>query len=177
MTSSTPADQTVTSSETIGGDLVASIDLEAAGIVDLERLGPRERQVEPVGDRLGERPSTEREHPGPLDPALADERDVGGAAADVDEDRAGLADLLGAEHAGHRIRLGDDLEELEIELAGDALEGAEVDERRERVEDPDLHVAALEPDRVGQRRSRRCWPRSPRRGRAGRRRGAGRSPR
>ena len=32
------------------GDLVASLDVEAAGVVDLRRLGPRERQVEPIGE-------------------------------------------------------------------------------------------------------------------------------
>ena len=63
----------------------------------------------------------------------------------------GLADLVVAEDAGDGVRLGDDLEQLEVELARDALQGAEVDQRRERVEDPDLDVAALEPDRVRQR--------------------------
>ena len=62
-----------------------------------------------------------------------------------------LADLLAAEHAGDGVRLGDDLEQLQVELRGDALQRPEVDERRERVEDPDLDVAALEPDRVGER--------------------------
>ena len=150
---------------------------EPAGVVDLERLGPRERQVEPVGDRLRERAPAEREHPGALDPALTDERDVGRPAADVDEERPGLLDLVGTEDPGDRVRLGDDLEELEVELAGDALERAEVDERRERVEDPDPHVAALEADRVRDRVAVDAAPRSPRRGRAGRRRAAGRSPR
>ena len=151
ITSSTPAAQTSTSSATILRDLVALLDGEAPGVVDLERLGPRERQVEPVGEALRERPTAEREHPGALDPALADERHVGRAAADVDEQRAGLADLLGAEDPRDRVRLGDDLQQLEVELRGDALERPEVDERRERVEDPDLHVAALEPDRVRER--------------------------
>ena len=93
----------------------------------------------------------EREHPRALDAALADQRDVRRPAADVDEQRAGLADLVAAEDARDGIRLGDDLEQLEVELAGDALEGPEVDQRRERVEDPDLDVAALEADRVRQR--------------------------
>ena len=62
----------------------------------------------------------------------------------------GLADLLRAEDARHGIRLGDDLEQLQVELGGDALQRPEVDERREGVEDPDLDVAALEADRVGQ---------------------------
>ena len=123
----------------------------AAGVVDLERLGPRERQVEPIGEALRERPTAEREHPRPLDAALADERDVRRAAADVDEQRPGLADLVAAQDAGDGVRLGDDLEQLEVQLRRDALERAEVDERRERVEDPDLHVAALEADRVGER--------------------------
>ena len=133
------------------GDVVAVVDRQAAGVVDLERLGARERQVEPVGEALGERAAAEREHPRALDAALADERDVRRPAADVDEQGAGLADLVAAEDAGDRVRLGDDLEQLEVELARDALERAEVDERRERVEDADLDVAALEADRVGQR--------------------------
>ena len=97
-----------------------AVDRQAAGVVDLGRLGPRERQLEPVGEALRERPPAEREHPGALDPALADEGDVGRAAADVDEQRAGLADLVRAEDPGDRVRLGDDLEELEVELRGDA---------------------------------------------------------
>ena len=127
------------------------VDRQPAGVVDLERLGARERQVEAVGEALGERPATEREHPRALDAALADERDVGRPAADVDEQRAGLADLVAAEDARDCIRLGDDLEQLEVELRRDALQRPEVDQRRERVEDPDLDVAALEADRVGQR--------------------------
>ncbi len=122
-----------------------------AGVVDLERLGPRERQVQPVGEALGERPAAEREHPRALDAALADQRDVRRPAADVDEQRPGLADLVAAEDPRDRVRLGDDLEQLEVELRCHALQRAEVDQRRERVEDPDLDVAALEADRVGQR--------------------------
>ena len=127
------------------------LDRDPAGVVDLERLGPRERQVEAIGEALGERPAPEREHPGPLDAALADERDVRGPAADVDEERACLADLVAAEDPRDRVRLGDDLEQLEVQLRCHALERTEVDERSERVEDPDLDVAALEADRVGQR--------------------------
>ena len=151
MTSSTPAAQTRTSSATIVATSAACSTATPARVVDLERLGPRERQVEPVGEALGERPATEREHARPLDAALADERDVGRAAADVDEQRPGLADLVAAEDARDGVRLGDDLEQLEVELRGHALERPEVDERRERVEDADLDVAALEADRVGQR--------------------------
>src|SRR4029079_10743336 len=60
-------------------------------------------------------------------------------------------DVVAAEDAGDRVRLGDDLEQIEGELAGHALQRPEVDEWRERVEDPDLDVAALEADRIGQR--------------------------
>ena len=161
----------------IDATFVAIVDGQVAGVVHLERLGPRERQVEAVGEALGERPAPEREHAGALDAAVADERDVGRAAADVDEQRPGLADLVAAEHARHGIRLGDDLEQLEVELARDALQGAEVDERREGVEDADLHVPPLEAHRVRRARTRRSRRRSPRHGPGGRRRGAGRSPR
>ena len=140
--------------DVVGDDLATSSRRstgETAGVVDLERLGPRERQLQPIGERLGERPAAEGEHPRALDAALADERDVGRPAADVDEQRPGLLDLLAAEHAGDRVRLGDDLEQLQVELAGDGLRARQVDQRRERVEDPDPDVAALEPDRVRDR--------------------------
>ena len=127
------------------------LDLQPAGVVDLERFRARERQIQSVGEALGEGASAEREHPRPLDPALADQRDVGRPAADIDEQRARLADVVAAEDARHGIRFGHDLEQLEVELRRDALERPEVDERRERVEDPDLDVAALEADRVRQR--------------------------
>ena len=94
-----------------------ALDLEPARVVDLERLGARERQVQPIGERLRERATAEREHPRPLDAALSNEGDVGRPAADVDEQRARLADLVVPEHARHGIRLGDDLEQLEVELA------------------------------------------------------------
>ena len=66
--------------------------------------------------------------------------------------------MVGAEHPGDRVGLGDDLEKLEVELARHALEGPEVDQRREGVEDPDLDVAALEADRVRQRVAVNCGP-------------------
>ena len=70
--------------------------------------------------RLRERPAAEREHARPLDAALAHERDVGRPAADVDEQRARLADLLRPEDPRDGVRLGHDLEQLEVELARDA---------------------------------------------------------
>ena len=151
MTSSTPAAQTRTSSADDPGHVGRLVDRDAPRVVDLEGLGARERQVQPVGEALGERPTAEREHPGPLDAALADEGDVRRPPADVDEQRPGLADVVAAEHARDGIGLGDDLEQLEVELRRHALQGAQVDQRRERVEDPDLDVPALEADRVGQR--------------------------
>ena len=150
ITSSTPAAQTATSSRTISPTASCSVDREAARVVHLERLGARERQVQAVRDGLGERTAAEREHARPLDAALADEGHVGGPAADVDEQGAGLADVLGAQDAGHGVRLRDDLEQLQVELAGDGLERPEMDQRREGVEDADLDVAALEADRVGE---------------------------
>ena len=133
------------------GDVIGMLDRDATRVVHLERLGPRKGQVEPIGDALGERAAPEREHPRALDPALAHERHVRRPATDVDEERAGLADLVLTEDPGNGVRLGDDLQELEIELRGDALQGAEMNQRRERVEDPDLDVPTLEPDGIGQR--------------------------
>ena len=117
ITSSTPAAQTATSSRTISATSSRSVDGQPARVVHLQRLGAREREVEPVGDRLRERAPAEREHPRALDPALPDERDVGRPAADVDEQGAGLAHVVRAQHPGDRVRLGDDLEQLEVELA------------------------------------------------------------
>ena len=150
ITSSTPAAHTAASSRTISATSSRPLHGQPAGVVHLERLRARERQVEPVRDRLRERPSAEREHPRPLDAALPDQRDVRRAAADVDEQGARLAHVLRAQHPGDRVRLGDDLEQLEVELARDRLQRAQVHERRERVEDADLDVAALEADRVGE---------------------------
>ena len=152
MTSSTPAAQTATSSLTICADLVVSLDGDAARVVDLERLGSRERQVEPVGEGLRERPAAEGEHARPLDAALPDERDVGRAAADVDEQRAGLPDLV-ATRGTRATAYGSATisSSSRSSWLATRLQRAEVHERRERVEDADLHVAALEPDRVGDR--------------------------
>ena len=130
---------------------VGVLDLDAAREVDLELLRARERQLQPIGQGLGEGATAEREHARPLDAALADQRHVRRAATDVDEQRARLLDLLATDAARDGIRLGDDREQLEVELAGDALQRAEVDQRRERVEDADPHVAALEADRVRDR--------------------------
>ena len=127
-----------------------ALDIEAARVVDLERLRAWERQIHPIRDRLREGATAEREHPCPFDAALSNESDVGRPAADVDEQRARLADLVVAQHARHGIRLGDDLEQLEVELGRYALERPEMDQWRERVEDPDLDVATLEADRVRQ---------------------------
>ena len=85
-----------------------------------------------------------------LDPTLADECHVRGPATHVHEERTGLADLVGAEDAGDGVRLGDDLQQLQVQLTRDRLKRAQVNEWSEGVEDPDLDVSALEPDRVGQ---------------------------
>ena len=98
------------------GDLVPSLDADAPGVVDLQRFGPREREIEPIGEGLRERAPAEREHPRALDAAGSDQGDVGRPAAHVDEQGAGLADRLGAEDAGDGVRLGHDFEQLEIQL-------------------------------------------------------------
>ena len=144
-----PAAQTATSSPTISATSSASLDPPAVGVVDLDALGLLEARVEAVGQRLREGAAAEREHARALDAAAAHEGDVRRAAADVDEERARLSDLLARDGARHGVGLGHDLDELEAELLDDRLQGAQVDERRVGVEDRDAQVAALEADRVG----------------------------
>ena len=117
----------------------------AAGVVHLDFLGPRKRQVQAVRDRFRERAATEGEHARALDAAVPDARHVRGAAADVDEESARLQDLIARHDAGHGVRLGNDLDQLQIQLLGHALQRAEMNERREGVEDADLDVAARNP--------------------------------
>jgi len=119
---------------------------EPSRVVHLQGLGPRERELHAIRDRLREGAAAEREHPRPLDPAGAHERHVGRPAAHVDEERARGLGLVGSQDPCHRVRLGHDLEELEVERGRDALECAEVDERGERVRpspQPSSHALAL----------------------------------
>src|SRR4029078_13530566 len=55
-------------------DVLLALDVEAARVVDLERLGPRERQIQAVGDRFRDRTATGRAHARALDAALPDAR-------------------------------------------------------------------------------------------------------
>src|SRR5207237_3708463 len=82
-------------------DLGRPVAGNATRVVDLQGLGPWEGQVEPIRDRLRERPPAESEHPRAFDPAMADERDIGRGAADIDEQRADLAYLIVIEDAGN----------------------------------------------------------------------------
>ena len=59
----------------------------------LQRLGACEREAEALGQALGEGPSAERQHLRAGDPAMPHQRNVGGATADVDEHRPGIAQL------------------------------------------------------------------------------------
>ena len=68
-------------------------------MVDLDRFGPGKGQVQPIGQALGEGTPSEREHPGPLDPTLADEGDVRCPSTHIDEQRAGVP--LDALISGH----------------------------------------------------------------------------
>src|SRR6266700_7750592 len=99
------------------------------------------------GDPAGEGPAPEVEHPGALDTPIAQERDVGGAAPDVHEDRALLPRLLAGRGPGQRVRMGDRGRQLEVELPDDGLHGPDLGDGGERVEDGDLQVLALEADR------------------------------
>ena len=123
----------------------------AVAVRQLVALRLPHRDLQLAGQPLGERAAAEREHPGRLDAAVAHQRDVGGAAADVDEDGAARLDVLGVAAARQRVRLGDGGDHLEVELLGDGLQRADVVQRREGVEDGDVHNVALEVDRVAHR--------------------------
>src|SRR5215212_7659982 len=132
-------------------DFAALLDRSALRKVDLDFLRPPEREIEPIGQRLCEGATAKRKHACRVDAALAHQRYVGRPATDVDEQRARLADLLLVETARHGIRLGDYSEQLQVELARHALQRAEVDQRRERIERAEADVAALETDGVSYR--------------------------
>ena len=117
----------------------------------LRRLGLGERHAQALGQALGEGPPAQREHLGAGDAAAAHERHVRRPAADVDEDRAGVPELARIEAGGHRVRLRDHAEQLEVEGVGNGLERAEVDHRREGVEQMHLDLGAGEADRVADR--------------------------
>src|SRR6266849_10472136 len=106
-----------------------------------------ERQREPAREGA----AAKVEHAGALDAAVPDERYVGGAAADVDEDATLSPGLLARACPRERIGLRDGGRQLEVELAHDGVDGVDVGHRGERVEDSDLEVLACEADRVGDR--------------------------
>ena len=112
-------------------NFVALLDGDSLGEVDLDLLGAREGQLQAIGERLGEGPPAEREHARALDATRPHESNVGGAATDVDEQPAGLLDLLVVHAARDGVGLGDDGHEVEVEHARHGLQRAQVDERRD----------------------------------------------
>ena len=117
----------------------------------LGRLGIGEREAEALRQALREGAAAEREHLRAADAPAAHERDVGRPAADVDEDRAAVAELARIQARGHGIRLGDHAEQVERQRVGDRLERPEVDHRREGVEQVQLDLGAGEADGVADR--------------------------
>src|SRR6202011_3113606 len=97
----------------------------------------------------GEGAAAKVEHPCPLDPAIPHQGDVGGPAADVDEDAAGLVDLVDGARPGDRVGLRHRSHKLQVELDDHRLDGPDVGQRREGVEDRDVEVVALEAEWVG----------------------------
>ena len=79
---------------------------ERAAVALLELLGVGRRRAQPDRDVVGDVIAAERDDRGVPDGAVAEERDVGGAAADVDEEDAQLL-LLGGQH---RLRRGERLQ-------------------------------------------------------------------
>ena len=71
--------------------------------------------------------------------------------ADVDVDAPEFVHIFGGAAAGERVGLGHGRHQLQVQLLGDGLEGPDVGERGERVEDGDLQDLTLEVERVGHR--------------------------
>src|ERR1700683_46222 len=112
-------------------------------------LGFFKTDVGDLGDALGEGTAADGKHLGAFDAAVVNQRDVGGAAADVDEDGGKLAGILAADGFGDGKRLGRDVNEVEIKVGGHGLERAEMNHGREGVEELDRNIFALEANGVG----------------------------
>src|SRR5207244_2441196 len=87
-----------------------------------------------LSDALGEGAAADGKHFGALHSPVIHERDVGGTAADVDEDGGKFGRILAAHRFGDGEGLGRDINEVQIQVAGHGLEGAEVHHGGEGVE-------------------------------------------
>jgi len=86
-------------------DLLGEVTLFACR--QLERLGSRERESESLGQPLREGTPAEGQHLRAGDPAVPDERHIGGATSNVDEDGPRVAQLARVEAGRHGVRFGD----------------------------------------------------------------------
>src|SRR5438270_13743486 len=98
----------------------------------LARLGLFVAQSERERKPPREGSAAQVEHPRAFDAAVADERDVGRAATDVDEDPALGPDLLVGARPRQGVWLRDGGGEFEVELTDDGLDGVDVSPRRKR---------------------------------------------
>src|SRR5437870_870832 len=94
-------------------------------MAELAGLGFLVAQPEGQSEPAGERTPAEVEHARALDSAVADERHVGGAAADVDEDPSLGPDLLVGACPRERVRLGDRGRKLQVELPDHRLDAVD----------------------------------------------------
>ena len=108
-------------------------------------------QTERQGEAAREGTPAEVEHPGALDAAVANQRDVGRPTAHVDEDAPFSPGFLAGTRSGQRIRLSDSRRQLEVELSYHCLDRVDVSHRRERVEHGHLKVLTRKTNRVGDR--------------------------
>jgi len=86
-------------------DLLGEVALFACR--QLERLGSRERESESLGQPFREGTPAEGQHLRAGDPAVPDERHIGGATSNVDEDGPRVAQLARVEAGRHGVRFGD----------------------------------------------------------------------
>src|ERR1700674_4534840 len=106
---------------------------EALGMAELAGLGLLVAQAERKRQATGEGTAAEVEHPGPFHAAVANQRHVGRAAADVDEDAALRPRFFAGASARERVRLRDGSGELTSQLAYVVRNRVDLGHRRERM--------------------------------------------
>src|SRR6266566_3080907 len=134
------------------GDLAMLLSREEPfGMPELASFGLLVAEAERKREPAREGPTTEIEHSRTFNTAVSHEGDIGGAAADVDEDATFRPRLLARARTSQRVGLSDRCRQLEVELAHHGFDGVDVGHGRERVEDGDLQVPTRETHRVGDR--------------------------
>src|ERR1700692_681988 len=100
------------------------------GVAKLARLCLLIAEPESEGETPCECAPAQVEHTGSLYASVAEQRDIGRAAADVNKDATFGPRLLACARSGERIRLRDCPCQLEVELTHDGVDRVDVCHRR-----------------------------------------------